>query len=288
MNIVQVLSTIMQVAVAVTVFGYALRARPDDILFVLQRPRVLFVSLAAMFVVMPVLALAAHVYLDFPHAAEVALVVIALTPVPALLPRTSIGSGGRAHYAYGLAFAVALLSVLIVPALSDLIGRLMDRPFGLSPWTIAAAMAFQVLLPLAIGWVTRLIWPQAAERVGTPLVSAASVASLVALAGLLIVVFPAVLSVLSLVTIAVMVAFTGAGLAVGHAFAGPDRANSAVLAIACANRNPGLAIGLATSIFPAENFAGTVILYALVANVMVSLYTRLQRRAAARMEQEQK
>ncbi|HEX6955558.1 MAG TPA: hypothetical protein VF156_11815, partial [Agromyces sp.] len=96
MDILSVVSTVIQATVAFTVFGYGLSARPEDLLSVLRRPRALFVSIVAMFVVMPVIALAAHVYLDFPHAAEVALVVIALTPIPALLPRTEIGSGGRA------------------------------------------------------------------------------------------------------------------------------------------------------------------------------------------------
>lgn len=281
MDILSVVTTVIQATVAVTVFGYGLSARAEDLLFVLRRPRVLFVSLVAMFVVMPVIALAAHVYLDFPHAAEVALVVIALTPIPALLPRTEIGSGGRASYAFGLAFAVAVISPVLIPALSDLIGRLMDRPFGLSPLTIATAMATQVLLPLALGFLVGRLWPAAPERFGGRLVAIANSAMGLALLVLLILVFPAVLSVLSLVTLLVTFAFIAAGLAVGHALGGPDRTDSVVLAIACANRNPGLAIGLAASIFPEESFAGTAIIYALVSNVAVTLYTRLQRRRAA-------
>lgn len=281
MDILSIVSTTIQVTVALTVFGYGLSARPDDLLSVLRRPRVLFLSIVAMFVVMPVIALAAHVYLDFPHAAEVALVVIALTPIPALLPRTEIGSGGRATYAYGLAFAVALLSPVLIPLLSDLIGRLMDRPFGLSPFTIAGAMLVQVLLPLALGFVVGRLWPGFAERFGNRMVAIANSVMLVALLALLVLVLPAVLSALSLATLLVMFGFTAAGLAVGHALGGPDRTDAVVLAIACANRNPGLAIGLAASIFPAESFAGTAIIYALVSNVAVTLYTRLQRRRAA-------
>lgn len=281
MDILTVVSTVIQATVAITVFGYGLSARPDDLLWVLRNPRVLFVSLVAMFVVMPVVALAAHVYLDFPHAAEVALVVIALTPIPALLPRTEIGSGGRSSYAFGLAFAVAVISPVLIPALSDLIGRLMDRPFGLSPLTIATAMATQVLLPLGIGFVVGRLWPTAADRFGGRLVAIANSVMGVALLALLVLVFPAVLSVLSLVTLLVMFVFIAVGLAVGHALGGPDRSDAVVLAIACANRNPGLAIGLAASIFPEESFAGTAIIYALVSNVAVTVYTRLQRRRAA-------
>lgn len=282
MDLLGLATTVMQIAVAVTVFGYGVAARPDDVLFVLRRPRLLFVSLVAMFVVMPVLALAAHVYLEFPHAAEVALVVLALTPIPALLPRTEIGSGGHPRYAYGLAFAVALLSPVVIPALADLIGRLMNRPFGISPLTIATTMLWQVLLPLGLGFLLQRLAPRIAGRIGAPLIAGAHVASLVALAIFLVLIFPVLLSALSLVTLAVMLVFTAAGLVVGHALGGPRRAEAVVLAIACVSRNPGLAIGFASAVFPTESFAGSVIVYTIVANVAVSLYTRWQRASAVK------
>ena len=46
--------------------------------------------------------------------------------------------------------------------------------------------------------------------------------------------------------------------------AGPEPDNSIVLAIACATRNPGIAIGLAAANFPAEQFGATIILYAFI------------------------
>ncbi|HSK27847.1 MAG TPA: hypothetical protein VK894_13135 [Jiangellales bacterium] len=81
-----------QLSIAVTVFGFGLGARNEDILYVFRRPRLLVVTLLAMFVVVPVIALALELYLDLPHPARVALVALALSPIPQLLPRTAIES----------------------------------------------------------------------------------------------------------------------------------------------------------------------------------------------------
>ena len=153
-----------------------------------RRPRQLIVSLIAMFVVMPVVALALEIYVDFPHATRVALVVLALTPIPALLARTAISSGGGAEYAYGLGFAVCLLSIVVVPALVDFLGRVMRRPFAVEPGTVATTMLVQVLAPLALGFLVRQVAPKVSAVLRAPLVKVANVLVAVACLVLLVVV----------------------------------------------------------------------------------------------------
>jgi bile acid:Na+ symporter, BASS family len=46
-----------------------------------RSPRLLVFSLLAMFIIMPDVALALDLYFDFPYAARVALVALALTPI---------------------------------------------------------------------------------------------------------------------------------------------------------------------------------------------------------------
>ena len=47
------------------------------------------------------------------------------------------------------------------------------------------------------------------------------------------------------------------------------------------NRNPGLAIGIAAANFPAESFAATIILYAVLVGVVTKPYVTWQQRADA-------
>jgi BASS family bile acid:Na+ symporter len=281
MGIQQLVALAFQISVAVTVFGYGLSANNDDILYMLRRPRLLVVSLLAMFVVMPVAALAIELYFDFPHAARVALVVLALSPFPQLLPRTEISSGGRASYAYGLAFVVSLLSVVIIPALVEFLGRVMSRPFGVSVATVATPLLTTVLLPLLVGMLVQRALPRFAERIREPIVQAANIVMAISILLLLIAVFPAILSVLNLGTLLAMSAFIVVGLVVGHFMGGPDPDHSVVLAIACANRNTGIAVSIAAANFPAESFGATIAFYAILVGIVSKPYINWQKRRLA-------
>jgi BASS family bile acid:Na+ symporter len=278
MEIQQLISLVFQLSIVVTVFGYGLSANNDDILYMFRRPRLLVVSLLAMFIVMPVAALAIELYFDFPHAARVALVVLALSPFPQLLPRTEISSGGRASYAYGLAFLVSLLSIVIVPALVEFLGRVMSRPFEVSVATVATPLLTTVLLPLLVGMLVQRTLPRLAEQIREPIVRVTHIVMAVAIVLLLIGVFPAIISVLNLGTLLAMSAFVIVGLTVGHFMGGPNPDHAVVLAIACANRNPGIAIAIAVANFPAENFGATIALYAILVGIVSKPYINWQKR----------
>jgi bile acid:Na+ symporter, BASS family len=278
MDIRQLISLIFEVSMMVTVFGFGLSAKAEDLLYLFHRPRLLVVSLLAMFIVMPVAALAVELAFDFPHAARVALVVLALSPIPQLLPRTEISSGGRASYAYGLAFSVALLSIVIVPALVHFLGRVMGRPFGLPPFTVAEALVRTVLAPLAVGLAVQHFLPAVAGRIREPMVRVANLVLSVAVVLLLIVVLPALLGVIGVGTLFAMSLFIVVGLMVGHCMGGPKPDHAVVLAIACANRNPGIAISIAVANFPAENFGATIVLYAILVGIVSKPYIDWQKR----------
>jgi BASS family bile acid:Na+ symporter len=275
------MSQVFLASFALTVFGYGLGARRDEVLSLFRRPRLLVVSMLAMFVVMPAVALALGVYLDFPEPAQVALLVLALSPVPQLLPRTTIASGGRAAYAYGLAFAVAVLSPVIVPALAHLLGRVTGRDYTVPAGTLGAVLVASVLVPLGLGLLVQRLWPGLARRIQEPLVKLANLTLLVALVLLLVTVFPFLLELASLGTLIAMAVFVCAGLAVGHAMAGPEPDQAVVLAIACATRNPGIAIGMGTANYAAESFGATIILYAVFAGIVAKPYVNWHKRRLA-------
>jgi BASS family bile acid:Na+ symporter len=113
-------------------------------------------------------------------------------------------------------------------------------------------------------------------------VAAANVVLGVALLALLVLVMGSVFETFTLRALLAMIVFVAAGLAVGHVMAGPEPDQSVVLAVACANRNPGIAIAVATANFPEESFAPTVIMYALVVSVVTTPYVNwMKRRSSA-------
>jgi BASS family bile acid:Na+ symporter len=91
---------------------------------------------------------------------------------------------------------------------------------------------------------------------------------------LIVAAFPQLLAVLTVGTVASIVAFTVLGLAFGHVLAGPDPGDSAVLALSSALRHPGIALAIATGNFPSLDFGAVIILYLLTAAVVCAPYMR--------------
>jgi BASS family bile acid:Na+ symporter len=133
--------------------------------------------------------------------------------------------------------------------------------------------------------VVRAFLPRVAERVEKPFAKVAKVALAAATVLLLVGVFPQLLAVLTLVTIAAIAVFIVLGLAVGHLLAGPDPGDSAVLALSSALRHPGIALAIAAGNFPSLDFGAVVILYLLTAAIVCAPYTkRMYKRQLARQE----
>ncbi|MGW4929867.1 bile acid:sodium symporter family protein [Agromyces sp. NPDC004153] len=276
MDPASLISVGFHVSSGLTAFAYGLIASRGDLLYVFRRPRLLAVSLLAMFVVVPVLALALDLYFDFPYAARVGLVVLGLTPISAGLAAKEISAGGRAAYAYGLSFAVAVVGLVIVPAMTAFLGDVMGREFSAPFALLVPALIGYVLAPLAVGIVIARLAPKLVSRVREPVRQISNIFLWVALLLTLVLIFPSVISVVTLRTVAAMALFVIAALAIGHAMGGPGKNHAVVLAIACASRNPGLAIGIAAANFPAENFVATMVLYGILSGLVMQPYLRWQ------------
>lgn len=275
------LKLILQASIMLTVFGFGLGATVGDVLYVVRRPRMLLVSLVSMFIVMPFVALALVLVLDPPEVARVALVALALSPVPPILLNRQRKAGGRNSYGLGLTATVSVLSIALVPALVAFLGRLLDAPFQISAGAVAAQVVVAVVLPLAVGMVVRAFLPRAADRLMGPAALVANVVLLAAVVVVLIAALPRMGQVLTAGTVAAIVLFTVLGLAFGHALAGPDPGDSAVLALASAVRHPGIALAVAGANFPSLDVGATIILYLLVGAVVSAPYIARMHRSAA-------
>lgn len=278
MDVFQLIIVLLKVSIAATVFSYGLHARSDEVLHLARSPRVQIVSLLAMFVVTPAIARMLATVLDVPLVAEVAVVTLALSPVPALLAKTERQAGGQMSYGIGLTVTAAAFSVVLTPALVAFLGLLVDRPYEASTVQVGGIVLAEVLLPLVAGIVFRTLLPHVAERIREPTTRSANVLLAVACLAVLVVTLPMVWDLVGLGTIAMFVAFTVAALGVGHAMGGPERKHSIVLAYSCASRHPGVAISIATANFPGRNFVAAVILCMVVQGIVCPLYVKWLRR----------
>lgn len=261
----------IQTSIFLTVFGYGLQASTDDVVFLLRRPFVLARSLVAMFVIMPIVAVAITAILDLQDAVEISLVALAISPVPPLLPRRQVKGGGRSAYALGLMTTAALLCIGYIPLALYLVGRFFNEPFAISPGAVARLALLTVLVPLAVGMAFRAVAGSLADRVQRPVALIAIVLLGIGALGILVGALPAIIALVDSGTILVIVAFVAIGLAVGHVLGGRDREDQIVLAISTASRHPAIALAIARATYPQENLViGAVLLYLLL-NAVVSI-----------------
>ncbi len=274
---------VLRASIVLTVFGLALGVSLDGIGYLRQRPGLLVRSLVAMYVVMLLVAVALAVAFALHPAVKIALVALAMSPVPPLLPRKELKAGGEAPYVIGLLIIAALLTIAFMPAAMALLGWAFDLSMHVPVGPVAGIVTITVLAPLAAGLLVRRVAPSFAARMAGPISTVATVLLVVAIVPVLFVSGPEIFSLIGNGTVAAFVAFSLIGLAAGDLLGGPGPANRVVLALATACRHPGVAVAIATSAFPDQKLAVPAVgLYLLVVGITSTVYLAWIRRHRAR------
>jgi BASS family bile acid:Na+ symporter len=261
---------IVKASIALLVFGLGLRGTPRDATYLFRRPNLLARALLSMSVVMPLAAFLMAIMFRLHPAVKVALITLAMSPVPPFLPGRAMKAGGESAYTIGLLTATSLLSIAIVPITVWVFGAVFRVPFNVSSAEIARVVAGSVLIPLLIGMGVRHFVPETAERAAR-LVTLLAMAVLVA--GTIPILFnawPAIETLLGNGTILAIVAMTLIGLGVGHFLGGPERDHRTVLALSSAAHHPGVALAIASANFPGDKLVPAAVLLALILASLVS------------------
>jgi len=271
----------LKVSMFCVVFGFGLETTRDDLLYLPRRPWLMVRSILAVFVIMPVLALLLARQFDFRPPVEAALIALALSPVPPLLPKKQSKAGGHGSYGLSLMAMLALLAIVIVPLSMEILSKVFHWPLAFAPGAIAKMVGEAVLLPLAAGMLLRALLPGLAARLAKPLAILVKILLPLAVILLLIGTFSAARAAMGGGTIAAIVLFVVAGLIVGHVLGKPNPEHSTVLALSTASRHPAIALSILTANFPEERFGGIILLYLLVSAVVMVPYVKWQGKRAA-------
>src|SRR5438477_12359498 len=101
MTLAQFIPLAINASMFVIVFVLGLNATLEDAIYLFRRPVLFFRSILSMNIVMLVLAVAVALIFDLTPAIKIALVTLAVSPVPPLLPGKQTKAGGSAAYAIG-------------------------------------------------------------------------------------------------------------------------------------------------------------------------------------------
>lgn len=271
-----------QISLFVVILGYGLTAHFADVGYLLQRPGLLARSLLAVLVIAPAIAVLLVLVVDLRPEVAIALVTLAISPLPPLLPRRGEKAGGQVRFGLGLVIVLAVLAVPALGVAAIVLGDVFGHQYVVGPWAIGKLMMVSVLAPLVVGMTIGALWPAAAERIGGPIERVQRWALPVAMIVLLIAAAPRMWMLVGDSTLVVMALFVVATVVVGHLLGGPDRQFAAVVAFATSCRHPATALAIASANFPDTDERGAVALYGLITAGVGLLYARwIRQREAA-------
>src|SRR5215467_9144756 len=168
MEIAKLIGLIIQVSMGLIILSVALNATFKDVTSLLHKPGLLIRSLVAMYVIMPLFAIAIALLFDLNVFVEAALIALALSPVPPVLPRKELKAGGAASYTLGLFAIAAIVSIFYVPLVAEMTGRVFGQDLEVSTSRIAGIVATSVLLALVLGVAIRRLMPSVADKLARP------------------------------------------------------------------------------------------------------------------------
>jgi BASS family bile acid:Na+ symporter len=263
---------LISISLAGLVLAVGLNATLTDILYVLRRPSELLRAILAVLVLPPIIAALVVALLPISPIVKAAIMVMAISPVPPLVPGKELAIGARKEYAYGLYVAMAALSIVSVPIVVAIASSLFGRDDHISAAAIAQSVFVTVLVPLALGLVIRRLAPALAKNVWRIVYKLSMVLVVLAFMPILIAMAGALAKLVGDGTLLAMGAVTLACLAVGHFLGGPDLRDRATLATAASVRHPGIAMSIAGSVFHEPQVSAAILLFLLWGIVVSTPY----------------
>lgn len=270
-------------SIVALVFALGLRAEGGDLLYLLKRPGKLIRSLLAMNVIMLIFAIVVALLFPLPLEVEIALIALAVSPVPPILPGKQTKAGGTQSYAISLLAVASVAAIVLVPISIEIVRSIFQGDFHMPIARVVPPVLMTVIAPLVLGVVVRKLLPALAERLARPI-------SLLALILLVVAVIPVVITsgmtfwnLVGNGAVVVLVLFTAVGLGVGHLLGGPEPDDRTDLALATGIRHPGVAMAIASLNFPDAKAALAVMLWHLVIGAIVAIpYVRWRKSVHAR------
>jgi BASS family bile acid:Na+ symporter len=271
MSLAELIPLAIRASVILYVFSLGLLASPQDAAYLLHKPGLMVRSLLSMNAIMPLFAVLAASYFDLNPAIKIAIIALALSPVPPILPSKQTKAGGTASYAISMLIAAALFAIAIVPAGVELAGKIFAKDIHMAASAVALIVSVTILVPLVAGLVVGRVSPTFARRIAGPVSLFAIVLLAIAVLPVLFTQWPLLKSMVGNGTLLALILFAIVGLAVGHWLGGPEPDDRTDLALATAARHPAVALAIAGANFPDEKAVLAVVVWHLIVGAIVSV-----------------
>ena len=280
----QILPLLLTASLMGLVLTVGLKAAPGDLLYVLRRPKLLGKAILAVIIVPPVAAAVLVWFVPLDPIVKTGIMLMAMSPVPPLVPGQELSLGSRKEYAYGVYVAMALLTFVTVPLAFDLAARLFGHGHRIPFSMIGQTLLTGVLAPLAVGLAVNRLAPKLAARAAPWIYKLSMLLVVMVFLPIIASIWPVMGPLFGNGTILAMIVLSAITVVGGHLLGGPDSIDRGTLAIASSVRHPGIAMLLANAAFNDKRITAAVLLY-LVVSMLVGIAYKLwfkRRMASAR------
>ena len=257
------------------VFAIGLGTTWHDAVYLFRRPRLLANSVLARNVAIPIISSLLIKTFPFHAAVAITLGVLAVTPVPPLLPRSQIKTGAHSSYVLGLLVSQSLLAIVLVPVTIELMDWALGARAHFSAVRVATLMSETILIPLAAGMLASRFLPKL-HGFAPQTLMVGTVLLIVGAIPLLFLGWKAFGALAGNGSILAIAIFVVGGMAAGHFLGGRRPGDRTALAIATPARHPGLAVAIAQANYPQQSrlVAGAVVIYLILRVLLAFAYAR--------------
>jgi BASS family bile acid:Na+ symporter len=217
------LMLIIQGSIIALGLALGLDARVGDVLYLVTRPAKLARTFLALVVVVPAAAVGLVHLLPLIGPVKAGIILMALAPVPPIVPPRSLRLGATRAYVYGLYVTFVVLTVITVPVTVAVLSRIFQVHAHVPLLKLSRDLVVTVLAPVAVGMFVRARWPAAASRIGAP-IERISTILLTVLVGLIIAVsWRKLVELIGNGTLLAMIGVVVIGRSAGTSWAAPIR-----------------------------------------------------------------
>ena len=267
----QIVVLVLKASIAALLLGIGMRASVTDVLALWRRPAALLRAVLAMYVLVPLAAIALVRLLHPVRPVGGAILVLAVSAGAPVLTKKLLKLD-RESYVLGLSVTTSLLAIVTVPAWISFLAPLFGSDASVEPVAIASVLAKGFLAPLVVGMLLRLALRDRAEAISMGVLKVAGI--VLGLAGLTLVAasFGLIASV-GWESLLALAALALVATAIGHLVGGPDPGERTALGVACASRHVGIAM-LAASATPGKATIALVLAYLVMAALVTIPYLK--------------
>lgn len=276
MTFAQIIPLVLTASIFLNVLALGLAAGLEDAAYLFRKPFLLLRAVLSMNVLMVLIVVVAASFFQLTFPVKVALLALAVSPMPPLLPTKERKHGATRSYAVGLLVAAVLLSLVFIPWSIEWIGHYFGTDARVRASNIVSIVLITAIVPLAVGMMANWLLPNLAARVRRSVSMLSMILLVIGVVPILFTMWGTIWATIVNGSLIALACFTILGLGVGHVLGGPEPGNRTALALATSTRHPGMALTIAATNFPDQKaaFMAVIILHLTVGAIVSIPYLR--------------